>query len=440
MQKLLLATGALLFSVAAAAQLSIEGARLHQSPEHTRFVLDLSGPPDYELFLLHAPERVVLDVHGARLSGAVDLKALRVDETRIAKIRYGEREGTIRIVMDLEGKSRPRSFTLKPVGPYGDRLVVDLHPMEAPAEPIRARVATSARQLRDVTVAIDPGHGGEDPGAVGVEGIREKQVVYDIAKELAALLEGTAGYRPVLLRNGDYYVRLKRRVRLAKAARADLFVSIHADAFSSPLARGASVYALSEKGATSETALWLAQKENRSDLIGGVEDVSLDDKDDLLVEVLLDLSMTHTMRQSLDLGRRIIGDLAGKARLHSNKVELANFRVLKSPDIPSILIETGYISNPGEARRLATRQYQRQMARGIHRGIVSFMASSPPPGTLLAWRRDNDGRGIHYVIVTGDTLSGIAQRFRVSQRNLRQLNGLATDMIRTGQVLLIPPS
>jgi N-acetylmuramoyl-L-alanine amidase len=235
-------------------------------------------------------------------------------------------------------------------------------------------------------------------------------------------------------------VKLRRRIELAKKARADLFVSVHADAFRSPLAKGASVYALSEKGATNETARWLAEKENRSDLIGGVEDVSLVDKDDLLVEVLLDLSMTHTMRQSLDMARRVIGQLDGKVRLHSRKVELANFLVLKSPDIPSVLIETGYLSNPEEARRLATRQYQRQMARGIHRGIMSFMESSPPPGTLLAWRDDNDGRAIRYVIVRGDTLSGIASRFRVSQRMLRQLNGLATDMIRTGQVLLIPPS
>lgn len=439
MQRLIL-TGVLLVCFSAQAQISIEAARLHQSPEHTRFVLDLSGPPDYEMFVLHDPERLVVDIHRARLSGAVDLDALRVDQTRIRKIRYGERGGTLRIVMDLERKSRPRSFVLKPVGPHGDRLVVDLHPMEALVAPIKAIVATSARHLRDVVVAIDAGHGGEDPGASGIDGIVEKRVVFLMARELAALFEGTAGYRAVLLRDGDYYVKLRRRIELAKKARADLFVSIHADAFRSPLAKGASVYALSEKGATSETALWLAEKENRSDLIGGVEDVSLVDKDDLLVEVLLDLSMTHTMRQSVDMGRRVIGQLDGKVRLHSRKVELANFMVLKSPDIPSILIETGYLSNPEEARRLATRQYQRQMARGIHRGIMSFMEASPPPGTLLAWRTNNDGRSIRYVIVRGDTLSGIASRFRVSQRTLQQFNGLATDMIRTGQVLLIPPT
>ncbi len=436
MRRLIL-TGVLLVCFSAQAQISIEAARLHQSPEHTRFVLDLSGPPDYEMFQLHDPERLVVDIHHARLSGAVDLDALRVDQTRIRKIRYGARGGTLRIVMDLERRSRPRSFVLKPVGPHGDRLVVDLYPMEAP-EPIKATVATSARHLRDVVIAIDAGHGGEDPGATGIEGVVEKQVVFLMARELAALFEGTAGYRAVLLRDGDYYVKLRRRIELAKKARADLFVSIHADAFRSPLAKGASVYALSEKGATSETALWLAEKENRSDLIGGVEDVSLADKDDLLVEVLLDLSMTHTMRQSLDMGRRIIGQLDGKVQLHSRKVELANFMVLKSPDIPSILIETGYLSNPQEARRLATRRYQRQMARGIHRGIMSFMEASPPPGTLLAWRTNNDGRSIRYVIVRGDTLSGIASRFRVSQGTLRQHNGLATDMIRTGQVLLIP--
>lgn len=440
MQKLILGLGVLICSLAAAAQVTIEGARLHQSPENTRFVLDLSGPPDYELFLLHDPERVVLDVHRARLSGAVDLDALPVHATRIRGIRSGERNGTTRIVMDLDERSKPKSFTLSPVGPHGDRLVVDLYPMQAPTEPITAASAVSAAKLRDVTVAIDPGHGGEDPGASGPEGIMEKQVVLDMAKELAALFDATPGYRAVLLRDGDYYVKLRHRVELAKAARADLFVSVHADAFRSPLARGASIYALSEQGATSETARYLAEKENRADLIGGVEDVSLNDKDDLLVQVLLDLSMTHTMRESVDLGKRVIHQLDGKVRMHSDRVELANFMVLKSPDIPSILIETGYISNPTEARRLATRQYQRQMARGIHRGIMAFVEASPPPGTLLAWRSNNDGHAIRYVIVKGDTLSQIAQRFRVSQRNLRKLNGLATDMIRTGQVLLIPPS
>jgi N-acetylmuramoyl-L-alanine amidase len=422
------------------AQISIEGARLHQSPEHTRFVLDLSGPPDYELFLLHHPERVVVDIHRARISGVAELGGLPVEETRIVDVRYGTRGSTVRVVLDLERQVRPNSFTLRPVGPYGDRLVVDLHPLEAPVEPIKASRATSARDLRDVVVAIDAGHGGEDPGAIGIEGIVEKKVVFDMAKELAVLFNRTAGYRAVLLRDGDYYVKLRRRIELAKKARADLFVSIHADAFRSPLAKGASVYALSEQGATSETARWLAEKENRSDLIGGVEDVSLVDKDDLLVEVLLDLSMTHTMRQSLDMGKQVIGELDGKVGLHSRKVELANFMVLKSPDIPSILIETGYLSNPNEARRLATRQYQRQMARGMHRGILRFVESSPPPGTLLAWRNANDGDAIRYVIVKGDTLSGIATRFRVSQGTLRQLNGLATDMIRIGQVLLIPPS
>ncbi len=273
---------------------------------------------------------------------------------------------------------------------------------------------------RDIIIAIDAGHGGEDPGAIGPNRKREKDVVLAIARELEALLKADKGFSPTLIRTGDYYISLRGRRDLARQRQADLFVSIHADAFKRKEARGASVYALSTSGATSTAARYLAQRENESDLVGGV---SLSDKDDILAGVLADLSMTSTLDNSLKLGGNVLRNMDRIARLHKKGVEQAGFAVLKSPDIPSILVETGFISNPEESRLLATSAYQKQMARAIHAGIREWFLAHPPSGTLIAWQKQQEGQ--QYVIARGDTLSGIAQRFNVSLADLKIRNGIA---------------
>ena len=284
-------------------------------------------------------------------------------------------------------------------------------------------------------IAIDAGHGGEDPGASGPGRVREKNVVMAIARDLEALLKADKGFSPTLIRSGDYYISLKGRRDLARKRQADLFVSIHADAFKRKEAKGASVYALSTRGATSTAASYLAQRENSADLVGGVR---LSDKDDVLAGVLADLSMTSTLDTSLKLGDQVLRRVDGVARLHKTQVEQAGFAVLKSPDIPSILVETGFISNPTEAKKLATRSYQKSMARAIHRGIRDWFLAHPPSGTLLAWQKEQGGQEYH--VSRGDTLSGIAHRFSVSLADLKSYNSLSSSKIVVGQKLTIPNS
>jgi N-acetylmuramoyl-L-alanine amidase len=320
-------------------------------------------------------------------------------------------------------------------------LVLDLFDDEASVkqEPLGEQGAITTKSVeelgarRDIIVAIDAGHGGEDPGASGPKKLREKEVVLKIARKLESRLARTAGFKPVMIRDGDYYVSLRGRRELARKAQADLFVSIHADAFDQASANGASVYALSTRGATSTAAQYLADRENAADLVGGVR---LSDKDDVLAGVLTDLSMTATLDTSLSLGREVLKEVDKIAKLHKRKVEQAGFAVLKSPDIPSILVETGFISNPGEAQKLATASYQDKMARAIQVGIEAWFLTHPPAGTLLAWRRTQQTR--EYLVVSGDTLSEIADRNGVSLRALKATNGLTSTTIRVGQTLIIP--
>jgi N-acetylmuramoyl-L-alanine amidase len=304
---------------------------------------------------------------------------------------------------------------------------------EVVATPAPVMTVESLDARRDIVIAIDPGHGGEDPGASGPGGLREKVVVLQIARRLEAQLAKIPGFKPVLIRTGDYYVSLKNRRDQARSLQADLFISIHADAFREPSARGASIYTLSTRGATSTTAQYLADTENEADRVGGVQ---LAEMDPMLAGVLADLSMTGTLDTSLNVGRLILQQIEGVARLHKQQVEQAGFVVLKSPDVPSLLVETGFISNPQEAERLATPTYQDKMARAIRRGIQSWFARQPPPGTLLAWQREQGGREV--TIAAGDTLSQIAEQFGVSLAAIKSTNGLSRDVIYVGQTLVIP--
>jgi len=433
---------ALLILAPLAQAVDIDSARLWPAPDNTRLVLDLSAPVEHRVFTLSNPSRVVVDIDSARLE--TDLGALELDNSGISRIRSGVRNGgDIRIVLDLSARLNPRSFTLRPNEQYGHRLVLDLErPPGLSMEPQERQVSKTVNDLssqqRNIIVAIDAGHGGEDPGAIGGKGTLEKHVVMAIARELYDQLNGVKGYEPFLVRTGDYYVPLQRRRQIAREKNADLFVSIHADAFTSPQASGASVFALSSNGATSAMARYLADQENASDVIGGINGVSLEDKDEVLRSVLVDLSMTATLRSSLDVGSSILGEMRSVARMHKNSVEQAGFAVLKSPDVPSILVETGFISNPTEEANLGSRAYRQKLATAIRKGVTAWFDRNPPPGTWVAWQQRNAGELRRYVVVRGDTLSGIASRNGTSVARLKEVNQLNGADIRIGQVLLIP--
>jgi N-acetylmuramoyl-L-alanine amidase len=432
----LLCAGTLISVATVANGLEVRDVRLWRAPDHTRIVFDLNGPVNHKLIPLQNPDRIVVDIVDASIKAK--LADVPLDETPIKRIRSGVRKGDdLRIVFDLHTEVRPRSFVLKANDQRGDRLVLDLYDVGATvavAKPsVKKSVASSSR--RDIVIAIDAGHGGEDPGASGPGGLREKDVVLAIAREIKRLFRKDQGFNPRLIRTGDYYVGLKDRRDMAHKVQADLLVSIHADAFKSPKAKGTSVYALSQRGASSTFARFLAQRENSADLVGGV---SLSDKDDLLAQVLYDMSQSHTLDASLGMGGRVLVEMDDISKLHRKKVEQASFVVLKSPDIPSILVETGFISNPQEAQQLSTRSYQNKMARAIHDGVKSWFVEHPPADTLLAWQKQTESR--EYVIARGDTLSEIAVRFNVSLSSLRSRNALSSSSIRVGQKLVIPAS
>lgn len=427
----------LLFSAPAAAATSISGVRIWPAPDHTRIVFDASGRLEHKIFTLDNPRRLVIDISDAY--AATNLKALKLPPELVKRVRHAPRNGgDLRVVFDLNTKIKPRSFVLPPNQQYGDRLVIDLYPEGQQVS--TPSVTKQIDQQRNVVIAIDAGHGGDDPGAIGAHGIREKVVVLAIARELETLFKNKKGFKPVMIRKGDYYVGLRKRTQTARRHKADMMVSIHADAFKSPQANGASVYALSKGGATSEAARFLADSENKADLIGGVGGVSLEDKDDLLAGVLVDLSMNASMRSSVAVGTQVVNELGKVTRLHKKKLEQAGFVVLKSPDVPSILVETGFISNPKEARKLNNKKHQRALARAIYLGVESFFTENPPPGTYLAANLERQQGVREYRIARGDTLSEIATRNRVSTNRLKKVNGLKSDRIKVGQVIQIPSS
>lgn len=408
-----------------------KGVRLWAAPDNTRLVFDVSGALQHRLFTLQNPERVVIDVPNGRVAGSIGNQKISgglVKGVRMAK----HKQDTLRIVLDLQERTRPRSFSLTPNGRYGHRLVIDLYKLgkttEQPVETIRKPTADKPGTLRDLVIAIDAGHGGEDPGAIGRRGTREKDVVLAIAKRLAALVNKESGMRAVLIREGDYYVGLRERINKARQHKADLFVSIHADGFKDHRAHGSSVYVLSRRGASSEMGRWLAAKENAADLAGGV---SLDDKDDLLAEVLLDLSQSATMEASFQVAGNLLDELQRLGKTHKSTVQQAGFVVLKSPDIPSMLVETAFISNPAEENKLRDSHHQQALAQAMMKGIRDYFGSHPPPGTLVAAQE--------YVVKSGDTLSHIAQRYQVSLSSLRGYNSLKSDLLKVGDTLRIPP-
>lgn len=371
---------------APAAAVEVRDVRLWAGPDSTRVVFDLSGSVRHHLSTLKSPARIVLDIPGARTRPGVF--AATAAAGAVKQVRLAQRAGgNLRIVIDLSHLVHANSFLTAPNDRYGYRLVVDLAGVSAlPAAPaagpsVPVRVEHAPPEARELIIAIDAGHGGDDPGAIGISGTREKDVVFAIAKELAQRLNGEPGMRAILTRTGDYFVPLRERMQRARAQQADLFVSIHADSILDRRVDGSSVYILSQRGASDEAARWLAERENASDLIGGV---SLDDKDDVLASVLLDLSQSAALSASETAAEQVLRELNQVGEVRKHQVQQARFMVLKSPDIPSMLVETAYISNPQEELRLRTQAQQAKLAAAIHQGLRAYFYSNPPAGTRIA--------------------------------------------------------
>ncbi len=415
----------------------VDSLRYWTAPNHTRMVFDVTTPVVHQVFLLKNPSRLVIDFKQAKL-----LKVLPQppkNHSLFSRVRSAVRHKVdLRVVVDLKADVTPKSFALSPSKGYGNRLVVDLYNKvksstgtNKKSSPVSNTVTKTVKNnARDIIIAIDAGHGGEDPGAHGPKGTLEKKVVFSIAKKLAVLINKKPGMKAVMVRKGDYYIKLRKRMQIARAAKADLFVSIHADAFKNAKVKGASVFTLSNRGASSEAARWLASHENSADLVGGV---SLTDKDDILATVLMDLSQTATKEASRKVAGKVLKNFKSIGNLHKGHVQKAGFMVLKSPDIPSILVETAFISNPTEERKLKSTRHQSKMAKAIYKGIVNYFNQYAPEGTYIALNASQK-----HIVSRGETLSGVAHHYGVTMRSIKLVNKLASSQVKVGQVLEIP--
>ena len=444
--------------------------RVWHAPDQTRFVFDLTDPVDFDVFPIKGPDRVVIDI-----AGSVARDSLKLPDTvtdRVNAIRQGRTPTGLRVVLDLEHAVAVRHILLPPRAQYGHRLVVDVidppgYRPPTPAAPVTtdpaatvapataasqspaaAAAVTSAATSRSMTtwrrdgvvIAIDAGHGGDDVGAIGARGTYEKDVVLAIARELQQLINREPGMRAVMIRNGDYYVGLRQRIEKAREHRADMLVSIHADAFRDRRVRGSSVFVISRSGATSEAARWLAERENGADLVGGV---TLEDKDPQLRSVLLDLSQTASLETSLEVANSVLSSLKDLGPTHGNRVQQAGFVVLKSPDIPSLLVETAFISNPHEEQRLRNRQFRAQLAKAIRDGITGYFDRAVPPHQRYASSEVADATATpkaprRHRVSRGETLSAIAVQYAVSPQDIRLVNSMDDDVVRIGETLRIP--
>ena len=421
-----------------AAPSEVEGIRFWQSPDKTRVVFDMSNQPDHNLISLQNPDRVVIDIKKGKVG--LDLNKVNINTTLIKRIRshYSAEDEKLRLVLDLKRPAKPNSFTLKPIQNVGNRLVIDLVELsEATKEAVV--VKRSADVKKDtILVMVDAGHGGEDPGALGQHGTKEKLVNMKIAHKIVDSINKQDGMRAVLSRTGDYYLSLRKRSEKARKLGVDLFISIHADAFKSPKVRGASVWVLSDKGADSEVGSWLEKRENDADLLGGVESVALNEYEEDVAEVLLKIQTEHSVRLSHSIANNIVDELKQVVPVHSKKPKSASFIVLKNPAVPSILVETGFISNAKDERNLRSVKFQRQVANSITRGVHKYFSDNTPVGVRLAsLNLPDDGPRTHRVS-RGETLSGIAQRYGVSLAQLRRTNNLKGDKLLIGKSLIIP--
>lgn len=418
---------------------TVETVRSYRAPDYTRLVFDLSAIVDHEVFTLDNPERIVIDLANVQLNA--DFSALDLAGTPISNIRSAPRNNDdFRVVFDLTSKVQPRSFLLEPNEQYGNRLVIDFYDQNTQTKKTVVRKSSDeiANNKRDIVVAISAGHGGEDPGAIGVNRLQEKKVTLAISREIEKQINSTPGYKAVMVRDGDYGMTLGQRTRIAHQNSADFFIAIHADSYKSSSARGTTIYALSQRGATSQQARLLAEKENAADLIGGVGSVRLAGMDEDLRSVLIDLSMTASIAASLEAGNKIISSVGKVTRMRRQTVEQANFVVLRSADIPSLLVESGYITNPTDASNLDSSNWRKRFSSAIVNGITAYFYDTPPRGTYIAWHKENGGGPSSYTVSRGDTLSQIADRFSVPMATLKQANNMNSNSIRVGQELVIP--
>lgn len=434
-----------------AADVEMMGARLTQAGNDTRIVFEFDKATQYNIFTLTKPNRLVLDVTNTSLK--TNLKLLPLQSTPINDVRIAPfNPNTLRIVFDLKSALKVKTSYLNPIDGYGYRLSVDLTDgtatspetstynstpatatetsSSAPVQAVTASSVLSSGLGRNIIVVIDPGHGGKDPGATGPLGVHEKNVVLTIAKDIENDINAVPGMSTKMTRYGDYFITLRDRLDIARQDHADFFVAVHADAFINRDATGASVFALSQRGATSEAARWLAEKENYSEL-GGVD---LANKSEELRSVLIDLSQTATITQSLDIGQMVVNSIAKITPMHSDDVEQARFVVLKSPDIPSLLVETGFISNPQEEQLLSSPWYQQKIAAAIAQGVRAYFWKFPPPDSLFALQKNAK----KYVVAPGNTMAIIAARYQVTSAVLMRMNNLASSAVHPGQILMVP--
>lgn len=428
---ILLVIALLSISADAFAAKKVKNIRVWPSPDSTRVVLDLSAPIKFSHFTLSNPERLVIDLQDTFV--VPDTNNLKHDSKLLKTLRSSVHKGqNSRLVLDLTKKIEPLIFALKPTAPYGNRLVIDLIDSKAKVAQTQKRIETD----RDIVIAIDAGHGGEDPGSIGGKGNYEKKVTLAIAKKLAAKINAEKGMRAVMTRTGDYYVSVHGRTEKARKAKADLLVSIHADAFTSPKPAGASVWVLSLRRANSEIGKWLEQKEKHSQLLGGAaEAIQNATTEKYLARTLIDMSMDHSMDQGYGVAKDVLGQLKGITKLHKRTPQLASLGVLKSPDIPSILVETGFISNPKEEKLLTNAWFQTRMSDSLFNAIRGYFKKNAPDGTLFARLRD-----LKHKVKRGESLSLVAKNYNVSVSKIKKANKLKSDRIRVGQVLSIPQS
>lgn len=419
----------------------IKQVRVWAAPEKTRVVFDISAPMDYQVSSFQRPNRIVLDLSKTAWKAKID--EAKLQESGIQVIRHSESGGQLRVVLEVSEVFQPTVFLLKPNETYGHRLVLDLAPsteatvsepvVEASAVKNPMGIIRSSKGHREFIIALDAGHGGEDPGAVGRRfRTHEKDIVMSVARKLQASINRHPDMQAVLIRQGDYFVNLRDRVKLARRFGADMFISLHADSFNDPKAKGASVFVLSDRGASSEAARWLAEKENRSDLIGGVK---LDNKSNVLASVLLDLSQTATQVGSEELAQKVVGALGRVTGLHHRSVQRAGFVVLKSPDIPSILVELGFLSHPKGEEELRHPRHQQVLADAIRDGIENYIKPKPKPfmEPQSAWLTRQ-----RHVVRPGDTVVSISSQYNVPIEKLKQMNSLNETGLKAGQKIIIP--
>ncbi len=418
------------FVANAAAATNVKDIRLSNHDGYVRLVFDLDKSVDHSVFTLNKPDRIVLDLKNTKMvHGMVDRVGAN---SMIRRIRSGvQNNDDLRVVFDLQHEVKPRSFLLGPSANSGHRLVLDLHTEKVNAADTKTTDSTK-KQLRDVIIAIDAGHGGRDPGATGKKGTKEKTVTLQMAQRLEKKINQQKGMKAVLTRKNDRYMRLRDRIHKARDYHADMMISLHADSFPDPRARGSSVYALSVDGATSETAKLLAEKENAADMLFG--DVNLAVEDEMVKEVLFDLSLTGNIQSSLDIGDEILQQIKHVNRVHKKQVQQAGFAVLKAPNIPSVLLETAFISNPREEKNLKSSAHQTKVANAVSKGVANYFARKAPPGTWLS------ASAAEYKVKSGDTLDSIAKKYKTSIENLRARNAMYTSNLNAGQVLKIPVS